>query len=93
VPVGRAVERGVVVDHRDAVGGGVRVQLQVAEALVDGAPERDQGVLAAGELVDVPAAVRVRARVRPVEVGMTIHNGRACHPFRLIRDGATVAGR
>ena len=45
--VGGAVQRGVVVHDGDAVRARVHVQLEVAEALVDGPAERGQGVLAA----------------------------------------------
>ena len=73
--VGGAVQDAVVVDHGDTVRGGVDVELQVAEPLVDGPAERGHRVLQPGELVEVPAAVRVGPRVRPVEVGM--QGGRA----------------
>ena len=75
VGVGRAVQDAVVVDHGDTVRGRVDVELQVAEPLVDGPRERGHRVLQPGELVEVPAAVRVGPRVRPVEVGM--QGGRA----------------
>jgi hypothetical protein len=56
----------------DAVGRGPDVQLQVAEALVDRAPESGNGVLQTGQVPDVPAAVGVGPRVRAGEVGMLL---------------------
>ena len=85
--VGGAVEGAVVVDDRDPVGGGVHVELEVAEALVDGPPERRHGVLQAGQLVEVPAAVGVGAWSRPVEVGMGGHGIQRRTPSAHLRAG------
>ena len=73
--VGGAVQGAVVVHHGDAVRGGVDVELQVGEPLVDSAAERGRRVLQPGELVEVPAAVGVGARVGAVEV--RVQGGRA----------------
>ena len=55
--VGDPVQPRVVEDDQLAVGGGLHVGLEVAVALVDGPAERRHGVLQAGQIADVPAAM------------------------------------
>src|SRR4029450_6928742 len=72
--VGQAVEGVVVEGDEDAVGGGVRIGLQVAVAERDGGLERLHGVLATGA-VEVGALVREGQGAGPVEEGKASHGG------------------
>ena len=60
LPVGDPVQPGVVEGDQLTVRGGVHVGLEVAVPLVDGPPEGRQGVLQAGQVADVPAAMGER---------------------------------
>ena len=74
-PVGHPVQGQVVERDQLPVGGGVHVGFQVAEALVVGPAEGRHGVLQAGQIVDMPAAVGERPGWIPVQVGR--HGGQS----------------
>lgn len=63
-----AVQRGVVVHHDNAVRCGADIGLDIGVALSGRAPERCHRVLQAGELADMPSAMRESARIRERQV-------------------------